>query len=50
MRFCNECNDNKMCVKCNNRINENKEFEANLNFLKRNAPNKHGHMLPYYEI
>ena len=48
MRFCNECNDNKMCVKCNNHINENKEFEANLNLLKRNAPNEFGYMLPYY--
>ena len=50
MRFCNECNDNKMCVKCNNHINENKEFEANLNLLKRNAPNEFDHMLPYYII
>ena len=50
MRFCNECNDNKMCVKCNNHIIENKEFEANLNLLKRNALNEFGHMLPYYKI
>ena len=50
MRFCNECIDNKMCVKCKNHINENKEFEANLNLLKRNAPNEFGHMLPYYKI
>ena len=48
MRFCNECNDNKMCVKCNNQINENKEFEANLNLSKRKSPNEFGHMLPYY--
>ena len=48
MRFCNECSDNKMCVKGNNHINENKEFEANLNLLKRNAPNEFGYMLPYY--
>ena len=50
MRFCNECNDNKTCVKCNNHINENKEFEANLNELKRHPPKKHGYMLPYYKI
>ena len=50
MRFCTECNDNKMCVKCNNHINESKEFEANLNLLKRNAPNEFGYMLPYYII
>ena len=30
LRFCNECNDRYMCDKCNNQINENKEFEANL--------------------
>ena len=50
MRFCNECNNKKVCDRCNNQINENKEFEANLNELKRHAPNKHGYMLPYYKI
>ena len=50
MRFCKECNDKKMCHKCNNPINENKEFEANLNELKRHAPNDFGHMLPYFVI
>ena len=48
MRFRNECNGKKTCDKCNNQINENKEFEANLNELKRHAPNDFGHMLPYY--
>ena len=48
MRFCNECSDNKMCIKCNNQINENKEFEANLNELKRHPSNGFGYMLPYY--
>ena len=48
MRFCNECNDLKMCDKCNNQINEIREFEANLNLLKRKAPKKFRHMLPYY--
>ena len=50
MRFCNKCNDIKMCDKCNIQINENKEFEANLNELKRHPPNEFGHMLPYYVI
>ena len=50
MRFCNDCNDKKMCNKCNNQINENKEFDANLNELKRHPPNEFGHMLPYYKI
>ena len=30
MRFCNECNDRRICNRCNNEINENKEFETNL--------------------
>ena len=50
MRFCNGCDDKKVCNKCNNQINENKEFEANLNLLKREEPNDFGHMLPYYII
>ena len=48
MRFCNECNDRKMCDKCNNQINENKEVKANLIELKRHPSNAFGHMLPYY--
>ena len=48
MRFCNKCNDKKLCNKCNNQIKENKWFEANLNELKRHAPNDFGYMLPYY--
>ena len=50
MRFCNECNDKKMCSICYNQINENKECEANLNELKRHPPNEFGQMLPYYII
>ena len=49
MRFCNECNEKKMCDKFINQINENKEIEAVLNLLKRKAPNEFGHMLPYYK-
>ena len=50
MRQCNACKDGILCVTCNNRINESKEFEANLNLLKRKAPNEFGYMLPYYKI
>ena len=50
MRQCNACKDGILCVTCNNKINENKEFEANLNLLKREKPNDFGHMLPYYKI
>ena len=50
MRFCNECNDKKNCKKCNKQTNENKEFEANFNGLKRHPPNETFQMLPYYKI
>ena len=50
MRFCDGCNDKKMCDKCNSQINENKKFEANLNELKRHSPDEFGQMLPYYKI
>ena len=50
MRFRNECNDKKICNKCNNQINENEEVKANLNELKQHPPNEFGHMLPYYII
>ena len=50
MRQCNACKDGVLCVTCNNKINENKEFEATLNLLKRKAPNKLGYMLPYYKV
>ena len=49
MWFCNECNDRKICDRCNNQINENKDFEANLNLLKRQAPNQFAHMLPCFK-
>ena len=50
MRFCNECNNIKVCNKCNYLINENKEFEANLNELIRHPPNDFGYMLPHYKV
>ena len=34
MKFCSKSNDKKVWNKCNNQNNENKEFEAKLNFLK----------------
>ena len=50
MRNCNACKAGMLCVTCNNKINENKQFEANLNLLKRHPPNDFGYMLPYYKI
>ena len=35
---------------CDNQVDENKEFEANLNELKRHAPNNFGQLLPYYKL
>ena len=46
MRFCDGCNDKKVCNKCNIQINENKEFEANLNEIKRHPLSEFGHTLP----
>ena len=50
MRFCIECDDKKLCNKCSNQVNENKEFEANLNEIKRHPANEFSYMLPYYVI
>ena len=50
MRQCNACKDGILCATCNNQINENKEFEANLNLLKREKPNDRGDILPCYII
>ena len=49
MRFCDECNDKIICDRCNNQIDEIKEFETNLNELKRQVPNQFIHMLPFYK-
>ena len=50
MRFCNECKDVVLCTTCNNQFNEHKEFEANLNELKRHPPNEFGFMFPYLKV
>ena len=34
---------------CNDQNNENGEFKANLSSIKRKAPKRLGHMLPYYK-
>ena len=50
MRQCNKCKDGILCTICNNQVNENKEFQANFNLLKRETPNEFGYMLPFYKI
>ena len=49
LRFCNERNNENCCDRCNNQITEIKEFEANLNQIKRQPPNELGHILPCFE-
>ena len=48
-RRCVECRGVVLCVTCNIQINETKEFEANLNLIKREAPHEFGYMLPYFK-
>ena len=49
MRRCNNWKNEILCKEFNIQINENKEFEANLNLLKRDVPNELVHLLPYYK-
>ena len=34
MRRCDECKGERLCMTCNNQVNENKEFEANSNLIE----------------
>ena len=47
MRRCDECKGEILFKTCINQVNENKNFEAKKNFLKRKASNEFGHMLPH---
>ena len=38
MKRCDECKGEILGKDCNDQINENKQFEANLNLIKREAP------------
>ena len=50
MRICNKCSKDILCDDCDNLVNQNKEFSANLNELKRQPPNEFGYKLPKYII
>ena len=50
MRNCNNCTKDILCDDCDKLVNQNKEFSANLNEVKRQPPNDFGHMLPKYII
>ena len=49
-RNCNNCTKDVLCDDCDKLVNQNKEFSANLNEIKREKPNDLGHMLPKYII
>ena len=48
MRSSNKCTKDILCDYCDKLVNQNKEFSANLNEIKREPPNEFGHMLPKY--
>ena len=48
LRSCNKCLKNVLCDGCDELVNHRKEFSANLNELKGQAPNEYGHILPWY--
>ena len=50
MRYCTDWKIDSICDRCDKLVNQNKEFSANLNELKREKPNDQGHMLPKYII
>ena len=48
MRNFIKCSKDVLCDDCDKSVNQNKKFSANLNEIKREKPNKLGHMLPKY--
>ena len=49
MRDCNKCRKDVWCNEDDKLVNQDKEFSANLNELKRQAPDENGFMLPWYK-
>ena len=48
MKNCYKCTKHLLCDNSDKLVNQNKEFSANLNEMKRQPPNRFGHMLPKY--
>ena len=48
MRNCNKCKKNILCGEYDKLVNQRKEFSANFIEMKREPPNKFGHMHPKY--
>ena len=49
MRNCNKFTKDTLCDGCDKLVNQSKEVFANLNVIKRQAPNENGHTLLEYE-
>ena len=50
VRNCTDCTTAFRCDNCDELVNQRKEFSANLNELKRQAPDdEFGHVLPKYK-
>ena len=50
MKNCDNCTKDFLCDECDKLVNQNIEFSANLNEIKRQPLNDFGHMLPKYVI
>ena len=50
MRKSNKCTKHFLCEGCDKLVNRTKKFSANLNQIKRQAPDEFGHMLPKYKL
>ena len=48
MKNCSDCTKDTLCDKSDKIVNQNKQFSAKLNELKRECSNEFGHMLPKY--
>ena len=49
LKRCKKSNNDIICDECIVLVNENKQFEVNLNLLQRKPSNQFVHMLPYYQ-
>ena len=50
MKNCSDCTKDISCDNGDKLVNQNNEFSAYVNELKREPPNEFGHMLPKYII
>ena len=48
IRNCNNCTKDFLCDECDEFVNQNKKFFAELDELKREPPNQFAYMLPKY--